>query len=198
MSPTTSTTSSNAPRTERTPQAGKRDDVDTTRCAADFERLLRSKGRGPGAGDADDARRDDTPESPLANLLLPRADAPLPFAAPAAAQGQAAAVTPDQAAPRAPMEIPLAARLDLAQAGPADSQAGRSFEVSVNERMGMPLELRVVQPGAAEPGGRWALSVASVHLNPAVLRRYSGRLDERLRTRALSSEPVRIEHDEDA
>jgi hypothetical protein len=47
-------------------------------------------------------------------------------------------------------------------------------------------------PGA----GGWTLSISSQQLNPGVLKRYSGRLEERLRARSLSSEPVQIEHDD--
>jgi hypothetical protein len=34
-------------------------------------------------------------------------------------------------------------------------------------------------------------------LNPSLLRRNTGRLEERLKSRSLSGEPVRIEHDDE-
>jgi hypothetical protein len=78
---------------------------------------------------------------------------------------------------------------------PVDPVAARRFDVMFNEPAGLSLSMRAVQPAA--DAGRWALSVSSDDLNPSVLMRNTGRLEERLRSRALSSEPVRIEHDDD-
>ncbi len=95
-----------------------------------------------------------------------------------------------------PVEAIRAAELDASLPPPGD--AGRGFEVSVNERMGVPLSLQVMPPGAVHPGGGWTLSISSPNLNPATLKRYSGRLEERLRSRSLTSEPVHIDHEDEA
>jgi hypothetical protein len=114
------------------------------------------------------------------------------------AQQAAQACAALDAPPRTMIDPPVAALFDTQLTGPDAPGAAQSFEVSVNERMGVPLSMLVTPPGAVQAGSGWVLSFTSNNLNPAILKRHSGRLDERLRSRSLASGPVHIEHDDDA
>jgi hypothetical protein len=172
------------------------------RSAEDFERALRDKQKDTG----DEPALLLPPPRPMPSLSsLPAPDAPEP--APAAtplAAGPLPMKPPELSiAPLAPRGQPAVeaptrpAQLDLSPALAPGSDAARAFEVSVNEPLGVSLSLRAVQP-VAQAGGvsRWALSIGSTNLNPAALKRNTGRLEARLRSRALSDETVRIEHDD--
>ena len=193
------------------PRHGK---PDGERCAADFQRMLRDKDSASDDDDEVDARADSTASqdasaswqtsddgegqerAPASTLLsqLPQPALTQALGAQQAAQACAALDAP----PRTMIDPPVAALFDTQLTGPDAPGAAQSFEVSVNERMGMPLSMLVTPPGAVQAGSGWVLSFTSNNLNPAILKRHSGRLDERLRSRSLASGPVHIEHDDDA
>jgi len=156
------------------------------RCVEDFARALRDKGD----EQAMPATCEATPCVTATPLAMPPLDAKSP--------GLCAPVV----APRSQTGIdapPCPAQLDLSTISTPGSDAARAFEVSVSEPMGVSIALRAVQPVAAAEAGaaaRWTLSIASSSLNLAALKRHSGRLDARLRSRAVSNEPVRIENDD--
>jgi hypothetical protein len=170
--------------------------TDRGRCANDFARMLREKGGDAETDGFGDALPDAPPDRLLASLSPPPSPTHVPLATPAPLNAQPLAPTtppPSTCGDRVDAIAALQARMDL-DASPG-AAAPRTFEVSMNERAGVPLALRVVQP--ADAAGRWSLSIASPHMNQEALRRNTGRLDERLRSRSLSSDPVRIEHDDD-
>jgi hypothetical protein len=139
---------------------------------------------------------DDPGEQAPASTLL--SQLPQPALPPALGGQQAAqACAALEAPPRTFIDPPVAAQFDSSLDGADGTTAGRSFEVSVNERLGLPLSMLVTPPGAVQAGQGWMLSIASSNLNPSILKRYSGRLDERLRSLSLTSEPVHIEHDDE-
>jgi hypothetical protein len=156
------------------------------RCVEDFARALRDK--------------DDALEMPTTCEAAPCVTA-TPLAMPAL-DAKSPGLCAPVVAPRSQTAIdaaPCPAQLDLSAISTPGSDAARAFEVSVSEPMGVSIALRAVQPAAAaqpNAAARWTLSIASSSLNPAVLKRHSGRLDARLRSRALSNEPVRIENDD--
>jgi len=184
-SSTTSTSAASSARSE--PGRNPRDD----RQADDFARLLRHKEAGS------EAECDDAPgEQPMAMAGNPQhaMQAPHCAAGPVAPAAEVVAANPSQRTAAIEAMAAVQSRLELA--GPVDAAAARRFDVSLHEPAGLQLSMRIVQPVAE--GGRWALSVSSTDLNPQLLRRNTGRLEERLRSRLLSSEPVRIEHDDDS
>jgi len=100
--------------------------------------------------------------------------------------------------------LQAAARADAPAAplGPADG-AETTWEVSMNEPLGVPVELRATrvapspQAGAAVP---WSLHVACPALDRAVLARHASRLDARLRGSRHGEVDVHfdeLEHDDD-
>jgi hypothetical protein len=127
----------------------------------------------------DDGRRDDAP--PLLAMLAPPA-----HRAPEASAPGALALAASSRAFDAP---PPAAAVALTPTAAGEAQ--RTFEVVVNDPRGVALQMQAHRPAA----GAWSLSIAT-NLNPATLRRYSERLETRLRSKALSNEPVRIEEDD--
>jgi hypothetical protein len=167
-----------------------------------FERLLRDKSRV--------AEQDDAPADPpvrdaaaaMAGVLMPKQpqEPPLPDAGSAGLAATPAPMrsppTPD--APRwAPAMEPLptvtvAALQAAAKAEPppptlptpADADAS-TWEVSVHEPLGVPVELRAVRvaptAAAAQAAPAWNLTVASPNLDRAVLARHATRLEARLR-----------------
>lgn len=172
------------PKTE--PAARHRAGATDERCVEDFARALRDK--------------DDTQAMPTACEATPCAAA-TPLAAPPTPAKVPTLCAPLTAA-RSQTGIDAApglAQLDLSTISTPGSDAARAFEVSVNEPMGVSITLHAVQPVAATAPGitaRWTLSIASSSLNLTALKHHSGRLDARLRSRALSNEPVRIENDD--
>ena len=178
----------------------ERSESEKDRCAQDFERALRDKGGWPeddmAGGDGGQDSHEDPSSAAPPPTQLPMQLPPGAFAMPATGAQAQAQVVAMPASPRMPVEAIRAAELDASLPPPGD--AGRGFEVSVNERMGVPLSLQVMPPGAVHPGGGWTLSISSPNLNPATLKRYSGRLEERLRSRSLTSEPVHIDHEDEA
>jgi hypothetical protein len=172
------------PKTE--PAARHRAGATDERCVEDFARALRDK---------DDAQAMPTGCEATACATV----APLAAPPPAA---KAPTLCAPQMGPRSQTGIDAPAclaQLDLSTISTPGSDAARAFEVSVNEPMGVSITLHAVQPVAATAPGitaRWTLSIASSSLNLTVLKHHSGRLDARLRSRALSNEPVRIENDD--
>lgn len=186
----------NTSSTTSTAASSTRSDTTTTRPrddrqADDFARLLRQKQSGP------DAERDEQPaEQMQAPAQNPLQHAHLPSSAPGHVKppAEVAAANPMQRA--ASIDALAAAQSRMELAAPVDPAAARRFDVSIHEPAGLQLSMRVVQP--ADGGGRWGLSISSADLNPQLLRRNTGRLEERLRSRSLSSEPVRIEHEDES
>lgn len=163
------------------------------RDVADFERALRQrcalqdKGRKPGR----DGGSRETEEPPRdAALSPPPATLPAPFAL---ALAQVPAQAPIEATPSARGLVeppPAALRQELsAPAVPGGADAARAFEVSLREPMGQALTLHAVAPAA---GARWALSIGAHGLNPQELRRNLGRLEERLRAKAVPYEALEL------
>ena len=195
----TSTTSSSTSRTS-VPAPASRDAnhraAPDDRDVADFERALRQrsalqdKGRKPGR------EREATPaEEPPRDAALPPPPTalPAPFAL-ALAQAQAQAQAPVDAAPptRGLVEPPPAAlRHELSlPAAPGGAEAARAFEISLREPLGGALTLHAVAPAA---GARWALSIGAHGLNPQELRRNLGRLEERLRAKAVPHDALDLQ-----
>jgi hypothetical protein len=195
-SSSTSRTSAPAPASSR--DADRRAAPDT-RDVADFERALRQrsqlqgKERQPGRQAQAETETDlDTEE--------PRNDA-APLASPAPALPAAFALALAQVQPQAPIEAapsarglveppPAALRSELSQpAGASGPEGARAFEVSLREPLGGGVTLHAVAPVA---GARWALSIGANGLNPQELRRNLGRLEERLRAKALPHEALEL------
>jgi hypothetical protein len=188
MYPTPSRASAPAP-------AAVRDDdhraAPQERDVADFERALRQRSR-PRDQDRDDGHDEgarEPKEPPRDAAAPPPPSPPMPFAL-ALAQAQAQPVEAAQAARGQVKEPPLATqRAELAlSAPPSTPEAARAFEVSLSEPLGAGgVTLHAVAPAA---GAGWALALGAHGLNPQDLRRNLGRLEERLRAKALSHEPV--------
>lgn len=179
------------------PDSGAAQDGSAPRQAGDDKPCRQPPGGRAGAKLACDGEGGEGQEqAPASTLLsqLPQPAQPQALGAQQAAQACAALAEP----PRTMIDPPVAALFDTQLTGPDAPGASQSFEVSVNERMGVPLSMLVTPPGAVQAGSGWVLSITSSNLNPAILKRYSGRLDERLRSRSLASEPVHIEHDDEA
>jgi hypothetical protein len=164
---------------------------------AAFERLLRAK---TSARDEDDDSDDDTSDE--APELAPGTPQPQATHSPAASatRGAASAVAAAEAPAgglRASVEAALAAPIPPA---PVSGENANTFEVSLRETLGVPVDLRAIRvpppmPGAA--AGPWTLTVSSSARDAALLARHAPRLNERLRARAVDHTHVRIEHRED-
>lgn len=202
MNPTAPRPSQTVAHSHRTHGTSQRHDTcDDARCAGDFERLLRDK-----AGQHAPTESHDEPSLPVDALLIAPRTEPSPTppnAALPATKALAPISTPPSpgAMPPTAIDNPAAAQLNLlATTSPATADTARAFEVSVKQPLGVGLELRATRPvqaGESHAGARWSLSISSTNLNPSVMRRYSTRLDERLSSRELPHEPVRIENDEE-
>lgn len=184
------------PRTE--PPHSPRHPTNSPADARDFEQLLRDK-----AGQHDEPEsHDDCSLFPGALIPTARTDpAPaLPQAAPQATKPPPPITHLAPSCAPTPIDHPAAAQLNLQLSTPTTADTARTFEVCVKQPLGVELELlatRPVQAGESHATARWSLSISSVNLNPSALRRYSSRLDERLSSRQLPHEPVRIENDEE-
>ncbi|NML18517.1 hypothetical protein [Azohydromonas caseinilytica] len=190
MNSTTTTTS----RTSSAAPAHSRDDdrraAPDKRSVADFERALRQRSKLQDQGGRQDQAGDTEPPPLEAALPAPPPSFPAPFAL-VLAQAQAQA-TPIEAPPpaRGLVEPPPAAlRAELSQPAPGAADAARAFEVSLREPLGGGVTLHAVAPVA---GAGWTLSVGAHGLNPQELRRNLGRLEERLRAKALPHEPLEL------
>jgi hypothetical protein len=93
----------------------------------------------------------------------------------------------------------------MASQAPLQPQAGsaeaNTFQVSIQEPMGLPLELRAVRVPAAgnvQAPALWALNISAPSRDAAQLGRHGSRLDERLRARGLDPAHVRVEGRPDA
>jgi hypothetical protein len=177
-----------APRPQEAP-----DPLDAARHrrhADDFDRLLREKVGARDDGGCADARDEATGETPrvpdgLAPLVLP----PL--------RG------PDVPQPCPPLlgVAPLAqaafAAARAAELAPRHAEAAGSWEVSVREPLGVPVELRATRPESTA-GAPWTLTLSSSSLDAGLLGRHAPRLDERLRKRLGEAVHLRIERDDGA
>jgi hypothetical protein len=193
MTSTASTSSSSptsrpsASREARDPERreGPRDE----RCVADFERALhrRSQSQERGGGQSFGEREAEQPPS---DAGLPPPPMTLPFAL-ALAQVQPPAAIEAPPPTRGLVEPPPAAlRAELSQpAGPAGTDAARAFEISLKEPLGAALTLHAVAPTA---GTQWTLSIGAHGLNQQDLRRNLGRLEQRLRAKGVTHEPLEL------
>jgi hypothetical protein len=184
------TTSSSASRTSAPAPADSRDGDRRAgtdeRDVADFERALRQRSQlqDKGRKSGREGQADTETETPLREAPPPPTTLPAPFAlALAQAQGQQAQV---EAAPptRGLVEqLPAALRAELSHPTlPSTPEAARAFEVSLREPLGGGLTLHAVAPVA---GSRWTLSIGAHGLNQQELRRNLGRLEQRLRDKAV-------------
>jgi hypothetical protein len=192
-----STSRSSAPAPASSRDADRRATPDN-RDVADFERALRQrsqlqgKERQPGRQAETEADIDIDTQEPRCEAapLAPPAGLPAAFAL---ALAQAQPPAPIEAAPcaRGLVEPPPAAlRGELSQpAGASGPEGARAFEVSLREPLGGGVTLHAVAPVA---GARWALSIGANGLNPQELRRNLGRLEERLRDKALPHEALEL------
>jgi hypothetical protein len=192
--------SSNAASRTTTREGTRHTDPHTLRREGDrFERLLRDKSA---ARDEDDETQPSAaaPECAAPAPLAPLGQAPLgqapqgQGAAVAAAVSRAGAAASDTASPtQAALGTAMAAQPPLQQAGNADAH---TFDVSINEPMGLPLELRAVRVPAAgnvAMPAQWALNIAAPSRDANQLARHGSRLDERLRARGLDRASVRVD-----
>jgi hypothetical protein len=191
----TSTPSANA--ASRSPRDAGRTDAQTLRREGDrFERLLRDKSA---------AREDEDTEACVPVPECPNAAPPLIGHMPAPLQGQAAvaalaragAAALDTATPtQAALGSAMASQQPLQAQGGADAH---TFQVSINEPMGLPLELRAVRlpsAGQVQAPAMWSLNIASPSRETGLLARHGSRLDERLRARGIDLGRVEVESDE--
>jgi hypothetical protein len=163
--------------------------------AEDFDRLLREKVGARddgGCADARDEATGDTPRVPegLPPLVLPLVLPPL--------RG------PDVPQPCPPLlEVaPLAqaafAAARAAELAPRHTEAAGSWEVSVREPLGVPVELHATRAESTAAGAPWTLTLSSSSPDAGLLGRHAPRLDERLRKRLGEAAHLRIERDDGA
>ena len=186
--------SSNAVSRTTAREGTRHTDPHTRREGDRFERLLRDKSA---ARDEDDETQPTAvaPEwaaqTPLAGLgHAPQGQA----AAVAAAVSRAGAAASDTATPtQAALGTAMASQPPLQSSGNADVH---TFDVSINEPMGLPLELRAVRvpaTGNVAAPAQWALNIAAPSREANQLARHGSRLDERLRARGLDRASVRVD-----
>jgi hypothetical protein len=193
-----SSASSAASRTS-TRENTRQTDPHTLRREGDrFERLLRDKS----AAREDDSGEDTLPGVPaecMPQIALNPLSNPLQGpAAAAAAVARAGAAAGDTATPtQAALGTAMAAQQPLQQ--PTGSNDLHTFQVSINEPMGLPLELRAVrvpQAGNVNAPATWALNIASPSRDASALSRHGARLDDRLRARGIDGTQVYVQRDE--
>ncbi len=197
MNTNSSASASSTSASRETRESPRSTDPHTLRREGDrFERLLRDKSA---------AREDDddgepclpTPEG-LGAPPLSSMPTPLQGHAVVAALARAGAAANDAAtATQAALGTAMASQPpQQTQANGADAH---TFQVSINEPMGLPLELRAVRvPAAGQVQGPalWALNISAPSRDVAVLSRHGSRLDERLRARGIDPSQVRVEADD--
>ena len=189
----TSTSPSHAASRE-TRDAQRRTDPDAMRREGDrFERLLRDKS-GSREDEDDTASGSPAPECttpPVLGNLPP----PMHAQAAAAAAVRAGAATLDTATPtQAALGTAMAAQQP--QTPQTQGADPHTFQVSINEPMGLPLELRAVRvpaTGAVQAPALWALNIAAPSRDAVHLARHGARLDERLRARGIDPSLVQVE-----
>jgi hypothetical protein len=168
-------------------------DAEDPRRAGDrFDRLLRDKAAA--FGDDDDSTSPIAPEGVVCAQPMPLALAVPTANAPRNCGAVADAATPTQAALDASLAAPHAPEPVHANHG-----APQSWQVSLREPLGVPMELQATRvPSASQASGAttWALNISTTSRDAAVLNRQASRLDERLRARALHLTHVRIGSDE--
>jgi hypothetical protein len=204
-----------SPRGEASRPAERSRRVDSSeqrRGGDDFERLLRDKAAARDDGDSpDDPNTPSTPREPdaggLARFLPPApapSMAPTAFASPTSLAMMAASAPQSAAAdtaPHAALEAALNADPGSQPLSGTQADTAGAWQVSLNEPMGVAVELRATRPasgGAAGEPAAWTLTIASSSTDAAMLTRHAPRLNERLRARALTRDHVRIEGDDEA
>lgn len=169
---------------------------DGQRHADDFAELLQRKAmRSVEPGDPFD--RVESADAVPAFTILPAPALARVDAAPLAARSPVGFEAPEALQP-ALRALQQAAAVD-APASPVAQAVGQSaWEVTIQTPGGVPLQLKVAR--AAEPllplqpvPGGWTLTLTAPARETAAMNRHAPRLNERLRERSLSSEPVRIE-----
>ncbi len=166
---------------------------DGQRHADDFAELLQRK-----SGRPFEAFEQEVPaDSAAAFAAMPAPALARVDAAPLASRPPVGFEAPEALQP-ALRALQHAASVD-APASPVAEAVGQSaWEVTIQTPGGVPLQLKVAR--AAEPllplqpvPGGWTLTLTAPARETAALNRHAPRLNERLRERSLSSEPVRIE-----
>ena len=184
------TPASSEPR--RNDDAPRGDGNERCQAEAAFERVLRSK-------TASREREDDGDDDETSG----DGAAPLPMPSLQAAQTPATGPLAAVAAVDAPAPLSLRASVEAAFGAPIPPASApgeqHSWEVSLREPQGVPIDLRAVRvppplPGAA--AGAWSLTV-SAGRDAQLLARHASRLHERLRTRAVDATHVRVQRDDD-
>lgn len=164
-----------------------------------FERLLREK-----SGGSDDAPEDTetcaSPSPPDAAACLFGVPAASPFAAKLQVLRStcAGSLPPDSSATAAKAALGAALGGLPGAAAPETlrQQVAGSWQVSMNDPRGVPLELRAQRSDA--PGApSWALGIGSGVADAALLARHVPRLNERLLARGIGATHVRIEDEPD-
>jgi hypothetical protein len=203
MSPSNVQASSTPAASAREPSRScRRDEPPTRREGAEFERVLRRK---IAARDEPGEQRDATTAPPCESVLpgVPAASgAPVPASsllrpfAPAGAAAAGVRSEPAASATCASADAAMSAPSSPGAMGAGADDAAGAWSVSLNQPLGLALELRAVRGGAtAETPAHWTLTIASPAHDAALLARHAPRLNERLRARALH---VRIESDDEA
>ena len=191
-----STSSSQASRESR--EAPRGTDPHTLRREGDrFERLLRDKSA-PRDED-DDTGPGMAPPDGAAPPLFGTLPQPLQGQAAAAAVVRAGAAALDTATPT---QAALGAAMASQQPQPTQANAAdaNTFQVSINEPMGLPLELRAVRvpaTGQVQAPAMWALNIAAPSRDAMHLGRQGARLDERLRARGIDAGALHVERDDE-
>lgn len=192
--------SSSTPRST-TSEPRERDEAASPRERDDFERALRARLATPGDREDPSGEQapmgENMPATPWTPLPVPhacRAETAVPAAAarvvaegPAEATRQAIGTALNAGSPALSMPC-------------GRPESASSWQVSINDPRGVPVELRAArvaqgQPTAGQPA--WALTLAGPLRETSLLVRHAPRLDERLRARALSDTPVRVEQDDE-
>jgi hypothetical protein len=198
---TNASTSASSNASARTRDDTRHTDPHTLRREGDrFERLLREK-----SAPRDDEDGDAQPIAPNAECAVP---APMSGLG-QPPQGQVAAAVAAARAGAAAGDTPSRTQAALGAAmsaqAPAPTQANggdaHTFDVSIGEPMGLPLELRAVRVPAAgnvQAPALWALNIAAPARDSGLLSRHGSRLDERLRARGIDGARVSIDDRHDS
>ena len=173
-------------------------DPERRRQGDDFERLLRRKSGArdderDGAGSSDSGSHEG---SGFAGFALAFGSPSARGSGAVAAGAVSASAEASGGATQAALQSALNAEPGATGLAGAAGEAAGSWEVSVNQPLGVALELRATRAagGTQGPAG-WALSIGSPMLDATLLARHAPRLNERLKARAVTLSHVRIEEE---
>ena len=152
----------------------------------------RSESDGPRSDTDESVEVRDPGEGLIAELLAPHAF--IPRGTGGGEQSGLANIDAAGGGTRGALDPALSAAAERIPIGGNDAEA--RFEVSMQERFGVAVEMRAMRlalPAAGEQKPGWQLSIASPSVDAAVLARYVPRLNERLQTRGAVHSHIRIE-----